>query len=157
MIRKHALVPMALAFCACVQSAQGQSDRGLQRRLEGATRIDCRFSTLATGDWEAGASEARVTESEFEASFFDINIDEGTAEAEGRFGESFIVVRYASGYLHFMQTFLAGPLYVTTVLAREASDGRLMAIHTRHEYSQIVLPGFTSRPEMYIGDCAVTD
>jgi hypothetical protein len=29
-----------------------------------------------------------------------------------------------------------------------------MAVHTRHEYTDISLPGFTSRPEMYIGDCA---
>jgi len=157
MIRKRAILPTALALLACVQSAQGQSDRELQRRLEGATRIECRFTALATGDWASGTGKATVSEAGLEASFFDIDTDEGTAEAEGRFGESFIIVRYTSGYLHLMQTFLAGPLYVTTVLARESSDGRFMAMHTRHEYSQIVLPGFTSRPEMYIGDCAVTD
>jgi len=48
----------------------------------------------------------------------------------------------------------AGPLYVTTVIAKETKDGRLMAVHTRHEYTQISMPGFTSRPEMYVGDCA---
>ncbi len=55
-----------------------------------------------------------------------------------------------------MQMQSAGPLYTTTVLAKETRDGRLMAIQTRHEYTDISLPGFTSRPEMYLGDCAVT-
>jgi uncharacterized protein YjbI with pentapeptide repeats len=45
-------------------------------------------------------------------------------------------------------------LHTTTVLAREARDGRLLAVHTRHEYTDVRLPGFTSRPEMYIRDCA---
>jgi hypothetical protein len=49
----------------------------------------------------------------------------------------------------------SGPLYTTTVLAKESRDGRLLAIHTRHEYTDVSLPGFTSRPEMYLGECAV--
>jgi hypothetical protein len=54
-----------------------------------------------------------------------------------------------------MQMSEAGPLHVTTVFAAESSAGRLKASHTRHEYSPTMVPGFTSRPEMYIGDCAV--
>jgi hypothetical protein len=92
---------------------------------------------------------------EFEAAFFDIDVESGTAEAEGRFGASYIIVRYAEGYLHFMQTLNSGPLYLTTVLAQPTTDGRLKAVHTRHEYTRVSLPGFTSRPEMYLGDCAV--
>ena len=118
--------------------------------------MDCRFTALATGDWDADAAKATVTEASHEAAFFDIDIDGGTAEAEGAYGTMYIVVRYAHGYLHFMQMSDAGPLHLTTVLARESSNGRLKAVQTRHEYSQIVLPGFTARPEMYIGDCAVT-
>ena len=127
----------------------------LQKRLAATTRIDCKFSTLATGTWNDGASAAEVTSTDLELSFSDINIDEGTAEADSRFGPSFIVVRYTTEYLHLVQMFGAGPLYVTTVLARETKDGRLMAVHTRHEYTPTRLVGFTSRPEMYVGDCAV--
>ncbi|MGW8369982.1 MAG: hypothetical protein ACWGPN_15065, partial [Gammaproteobacteria bacterium] len=65
------------------------------------------------------------------------------------------VVRYAQGYLHFMQTMSAGPIYLTTILAEPSADGRLKAVQTRHEYTAVMLPGFTSRPEMYLGDCAV--
>ena len=145
----------ATALLAHPGDAFGQRN-ALERRLADATRIDCRFTTLATGTWEDEVPSATVAPVDLEAAFFDINVDEGTAEAEGRFGATFIVVRYAHGYLHFMQMSDAGPLHLTTVLAQETTDGRLKAVQTRHEYSQTILPGFTSRPEMYVGDCAVT-
>jgi hypothetical protein len=137
------------------QTASAQA-RELQRRLAAATRIDCSFSILATGTWEAAAPQAAVTPAKLEAMFLNINIDEGTADSGSAFGNSFISVRYAFGYLHFMQMSDAGPLYLTTVLAEETADGRMKAVQTRHEYSPAVIPGFTSRPEMYVGDCAVT-
>lgn len=49
-----------------------------------------------------------------------------------------------------------GALYVTTVFNQETQAGRLQAAHTRHEYTPVSLPGLTSRPEQYFGDCAVT-
>lgn len=135
---------------AHAQSAQ------LQERLRKATRVECKFTALATGDWKGGKPQAAVSPATLEAVFVDIDIDGGTAEAEGDLGESYIVVRYSQGYLHFMQMSTAGPLHITTVLAQPTSDGRMKAVQTRHEFSAVSLPGYTSRPEMYIGDCAVS-
>jgi hypothetical protein len=39
------------------------------------------------------------------------------------------------------------------VFDKETRAGRLQAVHTRHEYTAVSLPGFTSRPEQYYGDC----
>jgi hypothetical protein len=136
-------------------AAASAQDRELQQRLQGATRVDCNFSRIAVSDWNGDAPEFTVDAVEFTAAFFDIDVESGTAEAEGRFGASYIIVRYAEGYLHFMQTLNSGPLYLTTILAQAAGNGRLKAVHTRHEFTQVRLPGFTSRPEMYLGDCAV--
>lgn len=150
---RSAAVGAALIVLAAAAHAQSG---GLEARLEGASRIECRFSARATGNWDDDtAPSASVDSADLEATFFDINAAEGTAEAEGDFGTSFIVVRYAQGYLHFMQMANTGPLRLTTVLARETAEGRLKAIHTRHEYLPTQLPGFTSRPEMYVGDCAL--
>ena len=158
-VNRFLLLPLTVAIALLAgrsDDAVGQS-RQLQLRLEATTRLDCSFSTLATGDWDDVATTAAVTPSEFELSFFDIDAEEGTAEADGQFGSSYIVVRYSSGYLHLMQMLGSGPLRLTTVLAQEAGDGRLMAIHTRHEYSPTILPGFTSRPEMYLGACSIDE
>jgi len=134
--------------------ALGQT-RALQQRLATTTSLQCTFSVVASGRWDTGTPTAAVRPVTIEVSFTNVNADEGTADADSRFGASFIVVRSTNAYLHLMQMHSAGPLYTTTVLAREISPGRLMAIHTRHEYTDVDLPGFTSKPEMYLGDCAL--
>lgn len=153
-----AFVGAAIAIMVAVghfTPAAAQS-RDLQRRLEGATRVECTFSTLAMGTWDGAQAQAAVQPAELSATFHDIDVDEGTAEAGSDYGDSFISVRYTNGYLHFMQMRSSGPLYVTTVFAQESTGGRMKAVHTRHEYTPTMLQGFTSRPEMYVGDCAVT-
>jgi hypothetical protein len=151
-----AFVGAAIAFALGYSTPVAAQSRELQRRLEAATRVECTFSMLAIGTWDGEQPQAAVQATELTATFHDINIDEGTAEAGSDFGDSFISVRYTAGYLHFMQMRNAGPLYVTTILAHESTDGRMKAVHTRHEYTATIMPGFTSRPEMYVGDCAVT-
>ena len=145
----------ALIVAATVASAAHAQNRALQQQLQQAARVDCVFSTIATSDWDDDSAAISTEDTEFAASFFDIDVEGGTAESEGRFGASYIIVRFAEGYLHFMQTLNAGPIYLTTVLAEPAGDGRFKAVHTRHEYTAVSLPGFTSRPEMYVGDCSV--
>ena len=54
-----------------------------------------------------------------------------------------------------MQSFRNGPLYVTTVIGRPAGAGKWLAVHTRHEYTDVSLPGYTSRPEQYYGSCTL--
>jgi hypothetical protein len=148
-----ALAGLAALGAAQPQAALGQA--GLDRRLAAAKRIECTFSVIATGTWDKNVPAIGVKPIEHTANFFDINIDEGTAEAESAYGASFISVRYETGYLHIMQMSDAGPLYLTTVLARAAGEGKLMAVHTRVEYSPTIIPGFTSRPEMYLGTCTI--
>src|SRR5688572_5000916 len=96
-----ALVGLAVLGAAGPDAASGQG--GLDRRLAAAKRIECSFAVLATGTWDKNVPAVAVTPSELKAAFFDINIDEGTAEAESEFGASFISVRYTAGYLHIMQ------------------------------------------------------
>ncbi|HEX5048590.1 MAG TPA: hypothetical protein VFX89_15860 [Gammaproteobacteria bacterium] len=131
------------------------NERELARKLGAAKRLECKFTTLATGTWDGAKTSATVTKADVSVTFTDIDVDSGTAEADSGFGNAFISVKLSGGYLHFMQISDTGPLYVTTVLATETAPGRLKAMQTRHEYSPTVLPGFTSRPELYVGDCAV--
>lgn len=146
---------MSLLVVAHAPTAAGQS-RELQKKLASAKRLECTFTALATGTWsDANKPQIKASTTKLEAVFSDINIDEGTAEADSDFGKSFISVRYSNGYLHLMQISDAGPLRVTTVLAQPSANGRFKAVQTRAEYTPTILPGFTSRPEMYIGDCAV--
>ena len=157
-MRKYVAIALAgLAAFTAAQPPAAVGQGGLDRRLAAAKRLECTFSVMSTGTWEKNVPAITVTPAEIKANYFDINIDEGTAEAESAYGASFISVRFESGYLHIMQMSDAGPLYVTTVFARAAGEGKLMAVHTRIEYSPTIIPGFTSRPEMYLGTCTIAN
>ena len=127
-----------------------------QNRLAGVTAADCTFLVLATGTWTDGEASAETTTSDLSFRFEGIDTEDATAEAVGPFGVSHIITRLSGQYLHFLQMFQAGPLYSTTILNQETRDDTFLAVHTRHEYTQISLPGFTSRPEQYYGECELT-
>ena len=140
---------------ACLPRAASSQTTPLQQRLAKATSLTCTFASMTSGSWKDGVPGADVKPATLKMAFSDVDAGDGTARATGNFGDSTVVVRYVNDYLHLMQIYGAGPLYTTTVFARETKDGRLMAVHTRHEYVDVILPGFTSRPEMYLGDCAI--
>jgi len=127
-------------------------------RLAAASGLECTFPLMTVGTWNAdGIPETGVKDSELTLEFEDIIADEATARLASGYGTYDIIVRYADGYLHFIQSFLDGPLHITTVLEKETPDGRLKAMHSRHEFTDFALPGFTSSPEQYYGDCRIVE
>lgn len=151
------VLPLITALACLLPHSVSAQINPLQDKLESVTRLECEFATLGSAQWDGGQAALEISDSDLSIVFFDIDTEEGTAEAEGEFGGvSYIVVRYTEGYLHLMQMFRAGPLFVTSVLAQETTEGRMMAMHSRTEFSEIALPGFTSRPETYVGDCSAS-
>ena len=124
-------------------------------KLAGAKALTCMFSTIASGDWNASSAVGVVKSAALSFRFTDIDTDEGTAVVVGAFGPSDIIVRFSQGTLHLLQSFREGPLYATSIFPYELKPGLLRAVHTRHEYTQVSLPGFTSRPEQSYGDCTI--
>ena len=128
-----------------------------QGRLADATALTCTFPVIATGTWTDGEPEAELGTSTLSFQFVEVDTDGGTANAIGPFGPGHIITRLSGDYLHFMQIFNRGPLYTTSIINRETRDGKFMAVHTRHEYIDIRLVGFTSRPEQYYGECELAE
>lgn len=133
----------------------GNSAAETQDRLDGVTGLTCTFPVVVTGTWLDGSPETELDTSNLTFEFVDVDADSGTANAVGAFGPSHIITRKSGIYLHFMQIFNVGPLYTTTVFDRETREGKLMAVHTRHEFTDVRLTGFTSRPEQYYGECEI--
>jgi hypothetical protein len=147
------LVILSVAASPVLASAQ----TGATQRLAHVNAVACTFRTVAKGTWNAqtGEPQGEVSRSDFSVGFEQINTDEGTAVAIGTFGPSDIIVRFAVGTLHLMQSFNDGPLYVTSIFSDQTPNGQFKAVHTRHEFTTVSLPGFTSRPEQYYGTCAI--
>jgi hypothetical protein len=139
---------------AAVAAVCGGSSRGQSDELADISRLDCRFAAVVTGTWnDGGETSAAVAPATLELSFDQIDARQGTAESTTRFGASYIIARLAGDYLHLIQMIDIGPLYVTTVIAGEMPDGRLRAVHTRHEFAASSYPEFRERPKLYLGDC----
>ena len=126
-----------------------------QEKLATAKSLRCTFPLNATGTWKDGKPEAAVKPATLVLQFDTINTDEGTARLTGEFGAYDIIVRLSAGYLHFIQLFRGGSLYTTTVFEKESSGGKMKAVHSRHEYFDVALTGFTSSPEQYYGECEI--
>lgn len=147
--------PVSVLFAIVLWSSIAQAQGRAEDRLAKVKGVKCTFPVMATGTWTKGEPQIETKASKLTVGFDEVNIDDGTARVIGAFGPSDIIVRLAFGTLHFMQSFREGPLYVTTIFPEESRNGSLQAVHTRHEYTKVSLPGFTSRPEQYFGECAV--
>jgi hypothetical protein len=123
--------------------------------LANVKSIKCTFPLMAVGTWGREKPEAKVQPADLVLQFDSVNADEGTAQLKSGLGQYDIVVRYANGYLHFIQSYLDGQLYITTVLEKKTAGGKLKAMHSRHEHTDVALPGYTSSPEQYYGECEV--
>lgn len=122
--------------------------------LAGAKTVRCEFTLVSASDWKDGP-QAVVKPAKLSFRFEEVDTDGGTAKAIGPFGASDINVRATAASLHLMQSFREGPVYLTTVFARSVGSGQWLATHTRHEYTEVSLPGYTSRPEQYYGACTL--
>jgi hypothetical protein len=128
-------------------------DIELAKKFAAAKNMVCTFTSQATGTWTADKPTASVTTAKLDLAYFKIDTDEGTAEEDSGFGRSLIVARLAQGYLHLIHTSDAGPLYLTSIFPKTTADGKFLASHVRMEYAAAAVPGFTSRPELYVGTC----
>jgi hypothetical protein len=145
---------LALGSCLAAPShavAQGTSTS----RLTGIKTLKCVFALYATGTWNNGEARAEVKPASLSVSFDEIDIDSGTARVAEGFGPTEIIVKLVMWNLHFLNIRSEGSLYLTTVFDRESRNGKLKAVHTRHEYTDVSVPGFTAKPEQYYGECEV--
>ena len=150
------LKPCAASLLVLALAVAGATEILAQSRIASAKSLRCSFPRNATGTWTTdGMPEATVRSTALVLRFDSIEPDSGTAQLRNGSVGTEVTVRLAEGYLHFMQAFRTGPLYVTTVFDVGDKSGRLKAVHSRHEYFAVPLPGATSSPEQYYGECEI--
>jgi hypothetical protein len=129
-----------------------------QGRLAVAKSLRCRFSLSATGRWETdGTPKFAVAPARLTLLFDEIDPDDGTAHLRNGAVSTEVVARQSGSYLHLMQLFKTGAMYTTTVFDQEATRGAFRAVHSRHESFTVPVPGATSAPEQYYGECQIVE
>jgi hypothetical protein len=141
---------VVIAVAPPIASAQG--------RIATAKGLRCRFSLSAAGRWETdGTARSTVAPARLTLLFEAIDADDGTARLRTGAVTSDVAARQSGGYLHLMQVFKTGAMYTTTVFDQEATRGGFRAVHSRHESFTVPLPGATSTPEQYYGECRIVE
>jgi hypothetical protein len=150
------LLIAALTFLAA--TADPHAAQPQRSPLETSTHIKCVFPAMATGTWtKDGDASTEAKKAALTVEYKSIDVSSGSAEAVGLGGNFFITVRFVGDSLHLLTIGDAGPAYLTTVFNRPAHPGTFKAVHTRHEFTDVSIPGFTSRPEQYVGECQIVE
>lgn len=150
-------VLMVVFVLLCSRPSPGQ--RSAQNAPGRAKSLSCVFTVVTSGTWKNGEPVAEIKPAKLALGFDTIEPQEGSARYTGgdvNLAPSDIIAQLSGGSLHFMQTSRSGALYITTVFPSESRGGKLKAAHARHEYTEVSLPGYTSRPEQYYGECEAT-
>jgi len=151
LIKSHAVVITAAAVLALTAGSAAA-----QAKIAGAKSLRCTFPRVSTGSWKKdGTPDATIKPASLVLRFEAIDIETGIAQLRNGSVGTDVTVRFAEGYLHFMQAFRTGPLYTTTVFEAGANGNKFKAVHSRHEYFSVPLPDATSTPEQYYGECEI--
>jgi hypothetical protein len=157
LMHKHRRWLAALFFLLGMQTPHAQTPQAVP--LAEVQRLKCSFTLMVVGNWEKNVPGAEVTKANLSMQFNDIDTQDGTANvvdvSAASAGAPHITVRVLAENLHFLAMNVSGSVYLTTVFAdRESRAGAAFkAVHTRHEFTQVRLSGWTSRPEQYYGQC----
>jgi hypothetical protein len=157
-INRHiATLGVLMLLGAQAPRAQGPA----QNSLASVQKLKCVFSTYSTVTWLNGEPHAEVKPANVSMMFDSIDTQDGTAEitdiSSSSGGVPYVTVRLFPLSLHIMAITSSGAVYITTVFSDKESraGGKLKAVHSRHEFTEVILAGYTSRPEQYYGQCEI--
>ena len=156
MIKVAVAVSMALAL-ATGAGAQTTDKNPLAQ----VKALKCRFTIYASGAWAKTTQEpsAQVRQPEtLTLEIDEIDTDSGSGRVTGTAGPADVTALLTISSLHFMERSVTGTLNITTVFAGDPGAKTFRAVHTRHDYLPLSLPGYVSDPSVsqHYGICEKT-
>jgi hypothetical protein len=107
----------------------------------------CSFPVYAVGAWKTGEPQAQIKQADqFTLTIDDIDTDSGSGRVTGTAGPVEVTALLTVSSLHFMERSVTGTLNVTTIFVSEGGGKKFRAVHSRHDYLPMSIPGFTSEP-----------
>ena len=129
--------------------------------LTGVKALKCRFSVYSSGAWGKQTQEpsAQIRQPEtLTLEIDEIDTDSGSGRVTGTAGPAEVTALLTLSSLHFMERSVTGTLNITTVFSGAEGAKTFRAVHTRHDYLPLSLPGYVSDPSVsqHYGICDVT-
>ena len=138
---------VALLASAHVATAQTTDKNPLAQ----VKALKCRFAIYASGAWSKATQEAsaQVRQPEqLSLEIDEIDSDSGSGRVTGTAGPADVTALLTLSSLHFMERSVTGTLNITTVFSGEPGAKTFRAVHTRHDYLPLSLPGYVSDPSV---------
>ncbi len=113
--------------------------------------LKCRFTVYSSGAWAKTTQEpsAQVRQPEtLSLDIDEIDTDSGSGRVTGTAGPAEVTALLTISSLHFMERSVTGTLNITTVFAGAEGATSFRAVHTRHDYLPLSLPGYVSDPSV---------
>ena len=120
--------------------------------------LKCTFPVYAVGSWKNGEPQAQIKQAaQFSLTIDEIDTDSGSGRVTGTSGPVEVTALLTVSSLHFMERSVTGTLNVTTVFVSEGGAKKFRAVHSRHDYLPMSIPGFQSEPTVSqnYGTCEV--
>jgi hypothetical protein len=156
-MRKRTTVLASVLLLAAAHLASAQSTD--KNPLAQVKRLKCRFSVYASGSWtKAQEPQAQVRQPEtLQLEIDEIDTDSGSGRVTGTAGPADVTALLTISSLHFMERSVTGTLNITTVFSGDPAATTFRAVHTRHDYLPMNLPGYQSEPSVsqHYGVCDV--
>jgi hypothetical protein len=160
LIRQRTAVLSAVFLCLIVVIPMGArliyAQSTTTNPLATIKSLKCKFPVYAVVSWKNGQPEAQVKQAQmFSLDFDEIDADDGTARVTSTSGATHITALLTVSSLHLMERSVTGTLNITTVFSSEKGATTFRAVHSRHDYLPMSIPGFVSEPTVSqnYGEC----
>jgi hypothetical protein len=154
----HRLLVVATVFVLWPGGLTGHAQSTDKNPLAAVKSLKCTFPVYTVGSWKNGEPKAEVKQAQqFTLEIDEIDADSGTARITGTSGPTHVTALLTISSLHFVERTVTGTLTITTVFASEGNVRTFRAVHSRHDYLPMSLPGYVSEPSVSqnYGQCEV--
>ncbi len=141
-----AALTTAMVLAAVTAGAQTTDKNPLAQ----VKHLKCKFTVYASGSWtKAQEPQGQIRQPEtLTLEIDDIDTDSGSGRVTGTAGPADVTALLTISSLHFMERSVTGTLNITTVFAGDSEAQSFRAVHTRHDYLPMNLPGYQSEPSV---------
>jgi hypothetical protein len=109
--------------------------------------LKCTFPVYTVGTWKNGEPAAQIKQAEnFSLTIDEIDTDSGSGRVTGTSGPVEVTALLTVSSLHFMERSVTGTLNITTIFVTEGGAKKFRAVHSRHDYLPMSIPGYVSEP-----------